>query len=100
MPDKDEAQAIQRAIEEVLLLYWDPIGIKNVPEARSEYESYVGAVYRLLRSKASDRAIAEHLSSIEAQELGLPGTRPELLAPVVDELRKVGVWQRPGDDAA
>ena len=91
MPDKAEAQAIQRAIGEILLRHWDPIGIKDVPEARSEYESYVGAVYRLLASNASDRAIAEHLSSVEAQELGLPGTQPELLAPVVDELRKVRV---------
>lgn len=65
------AREIQRAIREVLLREWDPIGVKDVPEAQDEYDVYVGAVYHLVASGASVEEIAEHLTQIEQNAMGL-----------------------------
>jgi hypothetical protein len=48
-------------------------------------------VYRLLDSGATALQIAAHLSTIEAEWMGLPRTRPADLLPVAEELRKLDV---------
>ncbi len=54
MTSKEErAREIQRSIAEVLLRNWDPIGVRNVPQAQDEYDAYVGGVYRLIASGAT-----------------------------------------------
>ena len=55
----------------MLLHEWDPIGIQDVPEAQDEYDSYVGGVYRLLASGASEEQLVEHLRLIETSNMGL-----------------------------
>jgi hypothetical protein len=54
MDERDRrARQIEEAIRQVLFRDWDPIGVSNTPEARDEYNPYVGSVYRLLASGAS-----------------------------------------------
>lgn len=67
----DRARQIQEDIRDVLLREWDPIGIVDVPEAQDEYDSYVGGVYRLLASGASQDQLVEHLRQIEIAQMGL-----------------------------
>jgi hypothetical protein len=67
----DRARQIQEDIRAVLLRDWDPIGINDVPEAQDEYDSYVGGVYRLLASGASEDQLIEHLRRIETTSIGL-----------------------------
>ena len=83
---EQRAEQIQESIRRVLLHDWDPIGIRDVPEAQDEYDSYVGGVYRLLASGASEQQIAEHLWRIEADAMGLSALDQAKLAPVARKL--------------
>jgi len=79
------AKEIQEAIGVVLLHEWDPIGIRAVPEAQDEYESYVGPVYRLIASGASAEAVADYLVAIET-DMGVGRVPPRVLVPVAEQL--------------
>lgn len=83
------ARELQRKIGDTLLRHWDPIGVKDDPECSGEYDSYIGPVYRLLASGASDRDIAEHLVRIETESLGYHDTEWRMLIPVARRLRDV-----------
>lgn len=71
----DRAQRYHKAIAEVLLRDWDPIGIADVPEAQDEYDSYVGPVYGLLISRSALTKIVEYLWWAETEHMGLTGSR-------------------------
>ena len=73
MADSKHARAaeIQRRIRDVLMQHWDPIGVADFPEAEDEYDSYVGPVYRLLESGASDVEVIEFLYKTETETMGL-----------------------------
>jgi hypothetical protein len=70
---------------------WDPIGVRDEPEAAGEYEAYVGGVYRLLATGASKEAIAEHLATIERDAMGLERARAKALLPVAEKLARLDV---------
>jgi hypothetical protein len=86
---RDRARQIQESIRAVLLHDWDPIGIQDVREAQDEYDSYVGGVYRLLVSGASEEEIVEHLWQIETITIGLSTGDREKLRPVARRLRSL-----------
>jgi hypothetical protein len=65
-------QQLLRIVSEVLHYIWDPIQVSGVPQARDEYEGYVGPTYSLLRSGASETDISEHLQHIADERMGLP----------------------------
>jgi hypothetical protein len=69
--DKQEPRIIQMEIRRVLLEVWDPIGIKDEPNARDEYDSYSGGILKLLKSGASDDEISRHLHRIVTKDMGL-----------------------------
>ena len=69
-----QARGIQEQIRQILLNDWDPIGIRDVPEAQDEYDSYAGGVYRLLADGASPVEVAKHLARIEGEQMGLPSS--------------------------
>ena len=77
---------IQAAIARILLHDWDPIGMRDVPEAQDEYDGYVGGVYRLLASGASPLEVATHLSTIESERMGYTQAKPSDLLPVAEKL--------------
>ena len=85
------ARAIMDAIGELLLQEWDPIGMKDVPEAQDEYDFYVEGVYRVLASGASPQVVAEYLWSLEKEQMGLGGPGPQALLPVAERLCALGV---------
>jgi len=101
MTSKEErAREIQKAIGEVLLRNWDPIQVKDVPQARDEYDAYIGGVYRLLSSGATALQIAEHLVRIETEQLGYQDTDPKMLIPVAEQLMRLNVRLESGGSAA
>ncbi|MBV9829412.1 MAG: hypothetical protein JO001_27655 [Alphaproteobacteria bacterium] len=56
----------------VLMQEWDPIGVRDVPQAQDEYDSYVGHIYTMLMGeRASADAIAAHLDNIATHRMGL-----------------------------
>lgn len=85
-----KAREIREKIRQVLLHEWDPIGVGDTPEAQDEYDSYVGGVYRLLASGASEYRIIEHLYNIETVSMGLNGNR-EGLKGVAEKLARLDV---------
>lgn len=84
--NRDRGKEIQDRIRQVLLHEWDPIGVRDVPEAQDEYDSYVGGVYRLLASGASEDEIVDHLWNIETVIIGLPGLDRTKLLPIARRL--------------
>lgn len=63
--------ALYRAVDEVLHYIWDPIGVSGVPEARDEYQSYLPQVFKLVREKQNEEAIASYLNMIATERMGL-----------------------------
>ena len=94
------AKEIQRAIGEVLLRNWDPLGVKDEPQAQDEYDAYVGGVYHLIASGATAKQIAEHLVRIETDRLGYPDTDPKMLIPLANKLLRLNVRLESGGSAA
>jgi hypothetical protein len=66
---------LTQRIDEVLHYIWDPLGVKNVPEARDEYSSYVGTVVRMVVDGRSVQDIADYLISVEIEAMGLDPVR-------------------------
>ena len=66
-------QKLIYVIGEVLHYIWDPIGVSGVPQARDEYDGYVGPVFTLLRSGAEESDMSRHLQHVADTRMGLPG---------------------------
>ena len=62
--NKKKAVDIQESIRHILFYDWDPIGINDLAPY-DEYDSYIGGIYRLLASGASEIEIIEHLRQLE-----------------------------------
>jgi hypothetical protein len=54
-----------------LLHDWDPIGVRDFPEAQHEYDSYVGGVCSLLLGGADAFKLRQHLAHHETVNMGL-----------------------------
>jgi hypothetical protein len=48
MSEKYESRRIRVDIRHVLMDVWDPIGVKDIPQASDEYDSYLGEIMELL----------------------------------------------------
>lgn len=72
-------------IRHILLADWDPIGIRDVPQAQDEYDSYVPGIAALLRAGADVDRIASHLLRIEEDMALIPD--PERARRVALKLR-------------
>jgi hypothetical protein len=51
---------------------WDPIGVRGVPAARDEYDSYLGLVADRMRTGAPAERIADLLAKIRTETMGMP----------------------------
>jgi hypothetical protein len=67
---------------------WDPIGVKSEPKAQDEYDGYLGGVYELLVSGASDEHIEDHLWRIVTERMEL-GAKKSDMAETVKALRQI-----------
>ena len=76
-PDQEE---LHRRVDEVLHYVWDPIGISGIPEARDEYHSYLPLVFSRLIQNASAQEIADFLSWVASDRMGLESNPAHSLA--------------------
>jgi hypothetical protein len=67
--------ASREQIRRVLLVDWDPIGIKGVAAAVDEYDQYVEPVARLLAGESPAARIASYLTEIETDMMGLTANK-------------------------
>jgi hypothetical protein len=65
--------ALYEAVDEVLHYIWDPIGVRDVPQARDEYHSYLPRVFSLLRDGENPESIAGYLGKVTTESMGLRG---------------------------
>lgn len=72
-------EELYRRVDEILHYIWNPIGVSGVPEARDEYYSYLPDVFQLVKDKAAADAIAQHLTDIVVNRMGLRGTKEDAL---------------------
>jgi hypothetical protein len=86
--EKYESRRIRVAIRHVLMDVWDPIGIKDEPNAQGEYDGYLGGVYELLVSGAPDEKIQDHLWRIVTERMGLSPKKSDM-ADTVKALRQI-----------
>ena len=62
---------LYRVTDEVLHYLWDPIGVAGDPEARDEYNGYLGMVFRLVKEGSSESVIAQNLDEARTEKMGL-----------------------------
>jgi hypothetical protein len=75
---KEESREVRRAIRNVFVEVWDPIGVMADPKwPRDEYDGYIGRVFELLVTGGSDKEIIEYLEW-EVRRMGMDGSRRSL----------------------
>ncbi len=87
-------RTVQEKVRRLLLDEWDPIGVKDVPEAQDEYDAYVGPLYARIISKRGSFPIVQYLLEVETSRMGLKARKSPLdletlaqkLAAFVDEI--------------
>lgn len=84
--DKLKLREAKRQIRKILLEYWDPIGVNDVPEAQDEYDNYLGKIFSMLETKASEDELISHLYWIETDHMGLTSRSKEAIKPIVQKL--------------
>jgi len=66
---------LRSLIKEALLDEWDPIGIRDIPEAKDEYSGYVSPLRDLIIQHKSQQEIFDYLWWAETEHMGLSGNR-------------------------
>lgn len=69
----DRARTSHEQIRTALIERWDPIGVREIPEARGEYDHYVPSIYRMLITRCSKQEIFDYLWWLETEHMGLNG---------------------------
>jgi hypothetical protein len=88
MIDKATSRQIRAQIRHVLLSVWDPIGIRDEPNAQDEYDSYAGPIFELLSGGATDEQLGDRLLYFVNDRMGLSAT-PEAMLPTIRALRAI-----------
>ncbi len=73
---------------------WDPIGVKDEPNAQDEYDGYLGGVYKLLVTGASDETIEDHLWRIVTERMWLSAKKSDM-TDTVKALRQIPLPPNP-----
>lgn len=71
----EKARVAHDRIHSLLMNDWDPIGVRDVPEAQDEYDAYVSEIYRLLSRRCTATELFEYLWWAETEHMGLRGDR-------------------------
>jgi hypothetical protein len=90
--EKYESRRIRVAIRHVLMDVRDPTGVKDEPNAQDEYDGYLGGVYKLLVSGASDKCIEDHLWRIVTERVELHARKTDMTI-TVKALRQIPLLQ-------
>jgi hypothetical protein len=88
MIDKATSRQIRVQIRHVLLDVWDPIGIKEEPNAQAEYDSYLGEIFGLLSRGATDEELSGRLLYFVNDRMGLKA-KPHDMLPTIRALRAI-----------
>jgi len=90
MIDKYEKRRVKAEIRQILLNVWDPIGVRDEPNAQDEYDCCLGSLLNLLTTGAVDDQIAEYLWLQGTDHMGLT-LQKEAMYPTVAALRQIAL---------
>lgn len=62
-------------LREAIHYKWDPIGVMDYSSEMGEYDSYIPALYDLLKKGATQKEIFDYLWAVETDSIGLEGDR-------------------------
>jgi hypothetical protein len=88
MIDKVTSRRIRVEIRHVLLDVWDPIGVKDEPNAQDEYDGYVGDIFDSLSHGETDEQLTDRLLYFVNDRMGLTATS-EQMQPTIRALRAI-----------
>lgn len=72
--DKYRSRENRRLVRELFMRDWDPVGVRDVPQAQDEYDTYVAKTYVMLVDEAATvDDLARYLASVE-DAMGLAAT--------------------------
>lgn len=91
LADKEESRRIRVQIRHVLLDVWDPIGIKDEPDAQDEYDGYIGHLYELLVANATDTELSNYLHRIAHDRMGFEESKASDTRATVAALRTIPI---------
>jgi hypothetical protein len=77
--ENDQASELERRVDEVLFYEWDPLAFKGEPFTRNEYRCYVQEVLSCLEHNYSSEVVAELLTDIVENRMGLAINRESAL---------------------
>ena len=89
---------IQDQIRTVLNEAWDPIGV--AADVDDEYDSYIAGIYSLLQGDASEEILAQHLKSIEVEQMEYRGSSMSKLLAAASGLRQLQLPPLPAPGSA
>ncbi|MBI5706707.1 MAG: hypothetical protein HZC36_06920 [Armatimonadetes bacterium] len=72
--DRAEYRRILLEVDRILLEDWDPLDVREEPDAYDEYTNYAPLVIRRLMDGCSQEQICELLAHIELDWMGLQGS--------------------------
>lgn len=88
MINKATSRQIRGANSSCVAEVWDPIGIKDEPNAQDEYDGYVGEILGLLSGGATDEQLTSRLLYFVNDRMGLDAT-PEQMLPTIRALKSI-----------
>jgi len=77
---------------------WDPIGVRDAPNAQDEYDGYLGGAFELLMARASDSEWKEYLDGI-VEGMGMDSSRHSH-SDVIQALRSIDLNETRGTSMA
>jgi hypothetical protein len=91
---KENSRRIRIEIRRVFMDVWDPIGVRDEPNAWNEYDSYLGGALELLMAGASDAEWNEYLDGVVAG-MGTDSSRHSQ-SDVIQALREIDLKEVSG----
>jgi hypothetical protein len=88
-PGRDESGRIQNEIRHVLLNVWDPIGIRDEPNAQDEYDSYIGKLYELLMADAPETEFVSYLHYVAHDLMGFDAAQMKHMIDTATALKMI-----------
>jgi hypothetical protein len=87
------SRRVSAAIRHVFMSVWDPIGVRDSPNAQDEYDDYIGRAFELLMANVSDSDLETYLIGV-VEGMGMDRSRSSH-ADVIRALRAINLTQLP-----
>jgi hypothetical protein len=79
---------VRQRVRLILLNDWDPIDIRDVPQAQDEYDSYIASIEKMVIARSPTAELSNYLLQIETKTMGLRGD-PARARSVAVKLRSI-----------